>query len=60
MAAELGRRAGPPTTASVEAAAHVFASALARRIGAELAWSIDDPRAALAVHGGAAPAAIAR
>jgi lipoyl(octanoyl) transferase len=44
IAAELGRRTEPPSTASVEAAAHVFASALANRLGAPLAWSEADPR----------------
>jgi len=45
IAAELGRRTDPPSTASVEAAARVFARALAARLGAELAWSSEDPRA---------------
>jgi lipoyl(octanoyl) transferase len=44
IAAELGRRSEPPSTASVEAAAHVFAPALAARLGAPLAWSDVDPR----------------
>ena len=44
IAAELGRRAEPPTTSSVEAAAHVFAPALAARLGARLAWSVADLR----------------
>ena len=46
IAAELGRRAEPPSTASVEAAAHVFAPALAERLGAPLVWSAADPRGA--------------
>ena len=48
IAAELGRRADPPTTESVEAAAHLFAPALAARLGAELAWADADPRATVA------------
>jgi lipoyl(octanoyl) transferase len=48
IAAELGRRADPPSTASVEAAARTFAPALAARLGAELVWSDEDPRAAVA------------
>lgn len=48
IAAELGRRDEPPSTASVEAAARVFAPALAARIGAGLSWSDGDPRRLLA------------
>ncbi len=44
IAAELGRRAEPPSTSSVEVAARVFAPALAARLGAQLAWSDADPR----------------
>ena len=47
IAAEHGRRLDPPSTESVEAAARVFAPAVARRLGAELAWLGEDPRAAL-------------
>ncbi len=47
IAAELGRRTDPPSMASVEAAALVFAPALASRLGVELAWSGGDPRAAM-------------
>ena len=54
IAAELGRRAEPPSTASVEDAAHIFAPALAERLGAVLAWSSEDPRAALAADPAAA------
>jgi lipoyl(octanoyl) transferase len=45
IAAEHGRRLDAPSTESVEAAARVFAPALAGRLNAELAWSNDDPRA---------------
>ena len=48
IAAEHGRRLDPPSTESVEAAARAFAPALAQRMGAELAWSDEDPRAAVA------------
>ncbi|MHB8960562.1 MAG: lipoyl(octanoyl) transferase LipB, partial [Candidatus Limnocylindrales bacterium] len=48
IAAELGRRGDPPSTASVEAAARAFAPALARRLGSVLAWGGDESRAALA------------
>jgi lipoyl(octanoyl) transferase len=43
IAAELGRRAERPSTASVEAAARVFAQALAGRLGTALRWSAADP-----------------
>ncbi len=51
IAAELGRRSDPPTTASVERAARAFAPALAERLGAELVWSQADPRRELAEAG---------
>lgn len=56
LAAEHGRRLDPPTTESVEAAARVFAPALAFRLGADLAWSKEDPRAALVAAGAEAEA----
>ena len=60
IAAEHGRRLDPPSTESVEAAARVFAPALAQRIGADLVWSAEDPRAvraeAEAAESGAGPA----
>jgi lipoyl(octanoyl) transferase len=56
IAAELGRRAEPPTTASVEAAASVFAPALAERLAAVLRWSSVDPRDGLPVAASAATA----
>lgn len=54
IAAELGRRGAPPSTASVEAAARVFAPALAERLGGVLAWADDDPWAALTSGSGRA------
>ncbi len=48
IAAELGHRGDPSTTASVEAAARTFAPALAALLGAQLAWSDGDPRATIA------------
>jgi len=60
IAAELGRRADPPSTASVEAAARVFGPALAARLGAELTWSAEDPRDAAARAAGPAGAEPAR
>ncbi len=56
IAAELGRRAEPPTTASVEAAARVFAPALAERLAAVLSWSSVDPRDELPIPASAATA----
>ena len=53
IAAELGRRADPPSTASVEAAARVFAPALAQRMDADLVWSDEDPGATLVAVGAA-------
>ena len=47
IAAEHGRRLDPPSTESVEAAARVFAPALAQRLDAELAWSDERLGAAL-------------
>ena len=47
IAAERGRRLDAPSIESVEAAARVFARALAGRLGAELAWSDEDPRKTL-------------
>jgi len=54
IAAELGRRAEPPSTSSVADAARVFAPALARRLRAALAWSDDDPGEALPTAGATA------
>lgn len=48
IAAEHGRRLDPPSTDSVEAAARVFGPALAQRLGVELEWSSEDPRALVA------------
>ncbi|MFN8631321.1 MAG: hypothetical protein U0838_13700 [Chloroflexota bacterium] len=48
IAAEHGRRLDPPSTDSVEAAARVFAPALAKRLGAGLEWSTADARALVA------------
>ncbi|HEY5628050.1 MAG TPA: lipoyl(octanoyl) transferase LipB [Candidatus Limnocylindrales bacterium] len=49
IAAELGRRDEPPSTASVESAARVFGPALARHLGGDLVWDDGDPRAPLLV-----------
>lgn len=54
IAAELGRRGEQPSTATVEGAARIFAPALASRLGSDLVWAEDDPRAALAVAAGEA------
>jgi lipoyl(octanoyl) transferase len=53
VAEELGRTAEPPTTAAVERAAGVFASAFTREIGAPLAWVVGSAVEAVATAGAA-------